>query len=76
MFKEKSWLHKIRATESTAILFGVKIFNVEWKNTGRKAVIKNDCESIIYSACINGENFEFLCDEYSNGVYDFYVYEY
>ena len=40
-YKQKQWQHIITGTEGNTILFGVNIFDYEWKDTGKRASVKD-----------------------------------
>ena len=79
--KEKTWQHETTGVDGNAILFGVNIFDYTWKNTGKKAKVKDplydhDYLFPIYTITIDDKEFQFACGEFSNCIYGFYVYRY
>lgn len=80
-YKQKQWQHIITGTEGNAILFGVNIFDYEWKDTGKRASVKDPLYGQefmfpIYRVKINNVEYEFACGEFSNAVYGFFENRY
>lgn len=73
--KSKSWQHEITATDGTAELFGVNIFDYAWHNTKEKAFVDEE-EINIYSVNINTKKHLFAAKEVSNCVWAFFTYKY
>ena len=81
VYKEPTWQLETTGSDRNTALFGVKIFDYEWVNTGKKAKIVNSSDDTVnyltvYSVVIDKKEHQFACDEYRNGVYNFYVYKY
>ena len=80
-FKRKTWQYEITGTEEDAILFGVKIFEFKWIDTGERVKVKDpaygqDYFFPIYNVTIEGKDYSFASGEFSNGVYGFYILKY
>lgn len=73
--KSKSWQHEITATDGTAELFGVNIFDYAWHDTLENAFV-NEEEINIYSVIINTKKHLFAAKEVSNCVWAFFTYKY
>lgn len=74
------WRVAAIGTEGEARLFGLDIFALEWKETGRFAnvEISDSCGKIrlpIYSVSDDGTEREFAARERSAGVWEFYLLE-
>ena len=81
MWKYKTWQHEVTGSEIGTTLFGVNIFDYEWKYTGKKVIVKDplygqEYNAMICKVVIDGKEYEFAYDEFSNGIYGFYVYKY
>lgn len=79
--KEKTWQHEITGVDGNTILFGVNIFNYEWKSTGQSVTV---CDPLygqeyrfpVYKVMIHGQEQKFAAGEFSNCVWGFYVLKY
>lgn len=81
MWKRKTWQHEVTGSEIGTTLFGVNIFDYEWKYTGKKVIVKDplygqEHNAMICKVVIDGKEYEFAYAEFSNGIYGFYVYKY
>lgn len=80
-WKAKTWQHEITGSDGNVMLFGVNIFEYEWKETGRTVRV---CDPLygqeykfsVYTVNINGENQEFAAGEFSNCIWGFYLLKY
>ena len=76
--KIKTWQHEITGFDGNTILFGVNIFDYEWKSTHKSAKV---CDPLygqeykfpIYTVIVNGQEQEFAAGEFSNCVWGFYL---
>ena len=79
MYKERSWQLRTTGTERTVMLFGVNIFDYEWKSTGEHVAVKRECgwedHADVYTADIDGKTRKFAVLEVSNNVWSFYLYQ-
>ena len=75
MWKTKTWQHETTATESNAFLFGVHIFQTDFRSTG-ETIIYNQKTYDVFTVFINKEEHCFAMTESSNGVYDFLLEKY
>ena len=41
MWKEKTWQHEATGVDGHVALFGVNIFDYQWRDTGRKAKVRH-----------------------------------
>ncbi len=78
MLLKKSWKHEITDVDGNGILFGIKIFNYLWTDTGEKATVvdpKYHQTYIfnIYTIDIDGISKRFAAGEFSNCVWGFYL---
>ena len=78
IWKAKTWQHEITCFDGNATLFGVNIFDYEWKTVGKTAKVHDPLygqEYVfrIYSVTVNGQEYEFAAGEFSNCVWGFYV---
>ena len=78
MRKEKAWQHEITGADGNTKLFGVNIFEYEWKRTGEKIEVKDplygqEYRFPVYTVMINGQEYEFAAGEFSNSVFGFYI---
>lgn len=81
MLKSKTWQHEITGSDGNVILFGVNIFDHEWKNTHKSANVRDplygqEYKFPIYTVVINGQEQEFAAGEFSNCVWGFYLLKY
>ena len=75
MWKTKTWQHETTDTESNAFLFGVHIFQTDFRSTG-ETIIYNQKTYDVFTVFINKEEHRFAMTEISNGVYDFLLEKY
>ena len=81
MWKQKTWQHEITGIEGNTILFGVNIFDYQWKTTGQRVKVRDplysqEYEFPVYTVVINGEEHEFVAGEFSNCVWGFFLLKY
>ena len=81
VYKEPTWQLESTGVEGNATLFGVNIFDYEWINKDKRARIENSLDGSfaflpIYAVVIDGSEYQFVCEERNNCVYNFYVYRY
>lgn len=81
VYKEPTWQLETTGGEGNVTLFGVNIFGHEWIDTGKKAKIVNPSDGTVAylpvnAVVIDGKECEFVCEEQSNSVYNFYIYRY
>ena len=74
------WKFAIAGFDGDCRLFGVNIFNYEWKYTGQDIEVRDPLHNekklmSVYSAEIKGKAVTFAAGEFSNGVFGFYVNE-
>ena len=79
--KAKTWQHEITGPDGNVMLFGVNIFEYEWKETGKSVRVRHPLYSQedkfpVYTVDINGQEQEFAAGEFSNCVWGFYVLKY
>ena len=76
-WKSKSWQFETSGVDGNVQLFGVNIFQYEWKNT-KKYISVNDLpyDVPVYEVTINNITYEFAAGERSNCVWNFYLYKY
>lgn len=41
MWKYKTWQYEVTGSENHTMLFGVKIFDYKWENTGKSIIVKD-----------------------------------
>ena len=41
MWKQKTWQHEITGIDGNTILFGVNIFDYQWKTTGQRVKVRD-----------------------------------
>lgn len=75
-----NWRHAVTGTDGHAELFGVNIFDYEWKDTGESVDVTDSLYGqnrifSVYSVEIKDEEHEFAAGEFSNGVWGFYIKE-
>lgn len=80
-WKAKTWQHEITGPDGDVMLFGVNIFEYEWKGTGRSVRVRDPLYSQeykfpVYTVVINGQEQEFAAGEFSNCVWGFYILKY
>lgn len=76
--KEKTWQHELTGFEGNAILFGVNIFDYEWKSTNQSVRVRDplygqEFKFSVYKIVINEQEYEFAAGEFSNCVWGFYI---
>lgn len=81
VYRTKTWQHEVTGFDGNAILFGVNIFDYEWKSTGEKIDVKDPLYGQnhrfpIYKVLIDEKEYEFAAGEFSNCVYGFYIKKY
>jgi hypothetical protein len=81
MHKTKSWKHVKTGIDGNCELFGVNIFDYQWKSTGERITVKDPVyqqEYVIsvFEVTINDTIHVFAAGEFSNGVWGFYLYSY
>lgn len=79
--RTKTWQHEVIGLDGNTILFGVNIFDYEWKRTGEKIDVEDPLYGQkhrfpIYKILIDEQEYEFAAGEFSNCVYGFYVKKY
>lgn len=79
--KTKTWKYEKAGVDGNATLFGVNIFDYEWKGTNRTVKVRdplygNEYVFSIYTVTIKGMEQEFAAGEFSNCVWGFYLPEY
>lgn len=77
----KTWKYETVGDEGNTILFGVNIFDYEWKKNNEVAkvidpIYNNEFEFDVYTVVIQGQEQEFAAGEFSNCVWGFYVPQY
>lgn len=79
-YKTKTWQHETTGTETNIRLLGINPFEYEWVSTGKRGKIKNSCGQILSCAVkkisVDGNDYEFIAVEASNGVWTFYTYKF
>ncbi|MDO4773340.1 MAG: hypothetical protein Q4A72_07275 [Bacillota bacterium] len=80
-FLQKTWKCETTGTEGGLSLFGVNIFDYEWMDTGKRALVYDpmyhqEFRFPIYTVEIDGDIQEFVAGEFSNGVWGFYLFQY
>ena len=81
MWKQKTWQHEITGIDGNTILFGVNIFDYQWKTTGQRVKVRvplysQEYKFPVYTVVINGEEHEFVAGEFSNCVWRFFLLKY
>ena len=81
VYRPKTWQHEVTGFDGNTILFGVNIFDYEWKSTGKKIDVKDPLYGQkhrfpIYKVLIDEKEYEFAAGEFSNCVYGFYIKKY
>ncbi len=76
----RSWKFQTTGIEGNAELFGVNIFDYEWKSTGKEVVVSDpyyhqEHKFTVYTVDIDGKEYEFAAGEFSNCVWGFYLYK-
>lgn len=78
MLFKKCWKYKTTGTDGNGKLFGVNIFDYEWRDTGETVTISDPQyhQEHIFNVCtieIDGKLKRFAAGEFSNCVWGFYV---
>ena len=73
ILKSKTWQHEITGSDGNLILFGINIFDYEWKDTHKSVKVRHllydrEYKFPIYTVVINGQEQEFAAGEFSNCV--------
>ncbi|MDE7176319.1 MAG: hypothetical protein K2O59_00720 [Lachnospiraceae bacterium] len=81
LLRRKTWKHEITGVDGNTILFGVNIFEYEWKSTHKSVKVCDpfygqEYNFAIYTVMINGQEREFAAGEFSNCVWGFYLLKY
>lgn len=81
VLKRKTWQHEKTGFDGDTILFGVNIFDYEWKSTGEFAKVRDplygkEYKFCIYTVMVNGQEQKFAAGEFSNCVWGFYVFRF
>ncbi len=82
MWKEKTWQHEATGPDGHVALFGVSIFDYQWRDTGRKAKVRHPLypdqtyKFPIYTVTLGDAEQEFAAGEFSSCVWGFYVYKF
>lgn len=81
VYRTKTWQHEVTGFDGNTTLFGVNIFDYEWKSTGEKIDVEDPLYGQkyrfpIYKVFIDEQECEFAAGEFSNCVYGFYVKKY
>lgn len=79
-WKEKTWRHEVTGVEGDTSLFGVDIFDHEWKKTDRSVNVRDplygqDYRFPVYQVVIDGQEHEFAAGEFSNCIWGFYIWK-
>lgn len=74
----KTWKIETYGEEGKVEFYGVNIFDYQWKNTGKKAVVKDphykqDFSFNVYTVDIDGTEVRFAAGEFSPYVWGFFV---
>jgi len=81
IFKEKTWQHEITGVDGNTLLFGVNIFDYEWKNTGERIDVEDPLYGQtyrfpVYKVLVGEQEHQFAAGEFSNSVFGFYIQKY
>ena len=73
------WELEKTGTRDDCQIFGVQIFDFEWKETGQSASVRDpdgdaDFVTPVYTVEIGGKIFRFAAGELRDGVYGFYLW--
>ncbi len=76
--EEIRWRYETGGTEGSVTLFGVRIFDYEWKSARRSIEVRNPLYHQaftfrVYTVRIGGEERCFAAGEFSSCVWGFYV---
>ena len=72
MWKEKAWQHEITGVDGNTSLFGVNIFDYQWKFIKSRTIKEQTID--IYSVKIDDTEHFFGACEVSTCVWNFYLY--
>lgn len=77
-YKEKIWQHETTGFDGNTILFGVNIFDYQWKNTEETTEVKDPLYGRkyrfpVYEVTIGEQKHIFAAGEFSNCVWGFYI---
>lgn len=80
MQKSKTWQHEVTGFDGNVTLFGVNIFDHEWKDTGQSVRVRDplygqEYQFHIYTVTVNGQEQEFAAGEFSMYVWGFYLFK-
>lgn len=72
------WQHEITGVDGNTLLFGVNIFDYEWKDTKEFVKVSDplygqEYSFNIYTVVISGQEYKFAAGEFSNCVWGFYT---
>ena len=75
---ENEWKHVLTGGGSDTKLFGVNIFDYEWKDTGKRVFVYDPLYNQpfnfrIYNIRIGNNVHEFVAGEFSNSTWGFYL---
>lgn len=73
--KIPSWQWETTGTETTSVLFGIRIFSADFRSTGKSVDFKGR-KYDIYTVFVYGKEETFAMTEVSNGVYEFLLCKY
>ena len=78
--EKREWKHVITGVDGNVMLFGVNIFEYQWKSTEEKIKVldplyKQPHTMWVYRVLIGEEEHEFAAGEFSNCVWGFYTRE-
>lgn len=78
VWKRKTWQHEITGVDGNTTLFGVNIFDYEWKHTSESVKVRDplygqEYKFHVYTVTIDGQEQKFAAGEFSNCVWGFYV---
>ncbi len=77
----RTWKYQTMSVDGNAKLFGVNIFDYEWKSTGKEVIVrdpsyKQEHKVTVYTVDIEGKKYQFAAGEFSNCVWRFYLYKF
>lgn len=79
-YKTRTWQQETTGVETSIRVFGVNPFEYEWVPTGKRGKIKTAYGQIqsctVNKISIDGNDYEFIAAEDSNGVWTFYTYKF
>ena len=81
MWKEKTWQHEVTGFDGNVTLFGVNIFDYEWKDAQQSVRIRDplygqEHQFHVYTVMVDGQEQKFAAGEFSNCVWGFYLLKY